>query len=272
MMEDKIVPFGKHKGKPIEVLTSDKPYLNWLLAQSWFKEKFLNIYNIVIHYPGEPVDTPEHNKMQIMFLDLNYRLKLVYFLCPEIFERNCHFINNSIVNWLNSKEVERNERNNFLDSLSNPDKSEQLGLYSTALLRYSNPIFENVDVSFRISYGLDFYYEHRGVRKQYINRKICEIKLEIKPTISDDFPSVLRQMKASMPIRFNENNYLVTRYYLLLVGKYTGIGASISEFREYFKTQGYIVIFEDEISDIDIPSYDKHFIFDDKLKELFKSA
>ncbi len=33
-----IIPFGKHKGKPIEDV--DRGYLEWLLEQDWFLEKF----------------------------------------------------------------------------------------------------------------------------------------------------------------------------------------------------------------------------------------
>jgi hypothetical protein len=268
-MDDRIVPFGKHKGKPVEILATDKQYIEWLLAQSWFKEKYFNIYTVVINNFREPVDTPEHNKIQVKFLDFNYRLKLVYFLYPEIFERNIDYLNNSMLEWLNSENIELNVRNNFLDSLENPIKSERYGLYSTSLMWYSNPIFENVDVSFSISYGLKFYFDNSIKWVDYINRKTCEVKLEIKPTISDDFPSVLRQMKASMPI--SEDSYFVKKYYLLLIEQYTGIGATKSEFIEYFKTQGYIVVFEEEFVNIELPNYDKQFIIGNKLKEMIET-
>lgn len=77
-----IVPFGKHKGKPVEALLDDRPYLDWLLSQPWFKEKFGNVYNIVINAGQEPVETPEHNAMQIRFLKLDFRLKLAQALKP----------------------------------------------------------------------------------------------------------------------------------------------------------------------------------------------
>ncbi len=35
---NKIVPFGKYKGKSVEALLDDRPYLDWLLSQSWFFE------------------------------------------------------------------------------------------------------------------------------------------------------------------------------------------------------------------------------------------
>ena len=69
-MEDKLIPFGKYKGKPVEILANDKEYRNWLLAQSWFKEGNLTLYNVIINNFREPENTPEHNKMQIKFLNL----------------------------------------------------------------------------------------------------------------------------------------------------------------------------------------------------------
>lgn len=74
-MPEEIVPFGKHKGKPIEAILDDRKYRDWLLAQSWFKEQHTSLYTVVINNGTEPVDTPEHNAMQIRFLDEGFRLK-----------------------------------------------------------------------------------------------------------------------------------------------------------------------------------------------------
>lgn len=64
-----IVPFGKYKGQPVEVLTADTDYCEWLTGQPWFRERFRDVYNVVINYGGEPQDSPEHNQMQAKFLD-----------------------------------------------------------------------------------------------------------------------------------------------------------------------------------------------------------
>lgn len=68
-MDQKIVPFGKYKGRSVDELTADQDYVNWLLAQPWFEQRFSYIHKIVIHDHGEPADTPEHNAMQALFLD-----------------------------------------------------------------------------------------------------------------------------------------------------------------------------------------------------------
>ena len=36
----RIVLFGKYKDQPIEALAQDRPYVEWLCARPWFREKF----------------------------------------------------------------------------------------------------------------------------------------------------------------------------------------------------------------------------------------
>ena len=84
---NEIVPFGKYKDKPVEILAADKEYLEWLLSTNWFKSKYEPIYNIFINNFQQHVDTPEHNKLQIKFLDKDYRLRFAYALAGDrIFE------------------------------------------------------------------------------------------------------------------------------------------------------------------------------------------
>lgn len=65
-----IVPFGKHKGRSIEeVLETDPGYLQWLSSRPWFAAKFVTLHQTVINRGGEPEETPEHNSLQVLFLD-----------------------------------------------------------------------------------------------------------------------------------------------------------------------------------------------------------
>lgn len=74
-----IMPFGKYKGKPIEVLLQDEQYANWLKYQPWFREKFSNHYTLIVNNAStEPVDTPEHNEMQVKYKSSDDRLKVAY--------------------------------------------------------------------------------------------------------------------------------------------------------------------------------------------------
>ena len=66
-----IVTFGKYKGKCISELVSDTKYTEWLKQQSWL-EKHKSIYNIIINQnisSNNNEKTPEHNKLQNLFLN-----------------------------------------------------------------------------------------------------------------------------------------------------------------------------------------------------------
>src|SRR6516165_8596150 len=55
-----LIPFGKYKGQPVEVLAQDKQYAEWLTAQPWFRDKFAGLYTVIINKFQEPSETPEH--------------------------------------------------------------------------------------------------------------------------------------------------------------------------------------------------------------------
>lgn len=188
-MAQELIPFGKLKGKPLEELAKHKDYAEWLTSQPDFKRKYPDIYMFIINHFRKPDDTPEHNELQVKFLDNSFSLKLAKLLEANLFD-------------------------------------------GTTLPELTKPIFEvGYDVSFMAS---------AGHRRLYIR-----ILIEIKPIIGDDFPSVLRQMKASMPIR--EDVHVSKTFYCLLVRQYNGEGASKDQFIQFFQSQGYTVVFFDDI-------------------------
>lgn len=74
-MPDGIIPFGKYRGQPIEAIAEDRSYVDWLLAQPWFRERYAGLHSVVINNFCEPSDTPEHNSMQARFLDEQFRMR-----------------------------------------------------------------------------------------------------------------------------------------------------------------------------------------------------
>jgi hypothetical protein len=64
-----VVPFGTYKGQPVEALASDRQYCDWLAGQPWFRERFQNIYTVVVNNFAELSETPEHIALQALFLD-----------------------------------------------------------------------------------------------------------------------------------------------------------------------------------------------------------
>ena len=91
------VPFGKYKGQPVTKLLEDKGYADWLKKQDWFlKNNTSPIYNIVINQTitTNNSKTPEHNRLQNLFLDKNNQQKLLYYLFNKYAQSNINKINN----------------------------------------------------------------------------------------------------------------------------------------------------------------------------------
>jgi len=71
--QDNTVPFGKYRGMPIGALLADAQYVAWCKTQG-LDQKYPQVFanNINIYNLGqgqEPADTPEHNALQLRFLD-----------------------------------------------------------------------------------------------------------------------------------------------------------------------------------------------------------
>ena len=81
-----IVSFGKYKDKSVLDLLADEKYVEWLKQQSWFSDK-KQLYNIVVHQTistSNNAKTPEHNKLQNLFLDEINQQKLLSKLFKNI--------------------------------------------------------------------------------------------------------------------------------------------------------------------------------------------
>src|SRR6266699_159773 len=78
-----IVPFGKYKGKPVEVLAQDREYCDWLASQDWFRSRFTAIHTLIVNNFGEPSETPEHNALQALFTEEEWTRRFVVFVLGE---------------------------------------------------------------------------------------------------------------------------------------------------------------------------------------------
>lgn len=153
-----LVPFGKYRGQPVEVMLSDFNYCEWLMSQDWFKQRFQPIYNVIIQGVPESQDSPEHNAMQAKFLDDGYRSRFLDLLGKSApFPVSVNF------------EVWR----------------------------------EQVDVTLDMDSGV----VDGGAFSDDIWVWGFIVAIEIKPTIGDDFPTILRQTKTKIDSqeRWREN-------------------------------------------------------------------
>ena len=79
---EKLIPIGKHKGKPLEALLADPD------TQQWWRDhpSLANKYPFVIQFINnfnEPTPTPVHNLFQIEFLDESVRRKTYSLFAQE---------------------------------------------------------------------------------------------------------------------------------------------------------------------------------------------
>ena len=80
--DEQVMPIGKHKVGWPEVMASDPKYVEWLLLQSWFVDKYKPVYNFITQ-AGPPSEmTPEHNALQVKFLDDSLCERVAFLLLP----------------------------------------------------------------------------------------------------------------------------------------------------------------------------------------------
>jgi hypothetical protein len=118
-----IVPFGRYKDKSVLELLADTKYVEWLKQQSWFPDK-KQIYNIVVHQTiatSNNSNTPEHNRLQNLFLCKNIQENLI----SKLFKSNLNAkLKKKLTSLFNDEEVIRCFDINVIPKFSpNLDKS-----------------------------------------------------------------------------------------------------------------------------------------------------
>lgn len=163
-MSNKLIPFGKYKNQPVEVLLQDQRYCDWLTSQEWFREKFPQIHLTVINMGAEPQDSPEHNKMQARLLSNTYMWQLIVTALSPI----KWIKDNPGVNWeISGKKFEDKgwDFSCFVE-LERPRKDETEEQWEKMGNHHDNDRY--IDVA---------------------------VKVEAKPTLGDDYPSVIRTVR-----------------------------------------------------------------------------
>lgn len=248
-----IVTFGKHEGHSIGELINDVSYCQWLLAQSWFKEKYLTIYNIVINNVGVPNDTPEHNRLQIRFTDDTYCMALAKLCNWKIMTKNSCIRNIQ-------KAINTLKRDNFSSNRNNFDKIEELNMQLEGMkevsyikngIEYSSysgePLF-SIKKIFEEG-GWDVIIQNDDENQNTYCKTDClayynctirsdKIAVEIKPTLGDDYSIILREMK---------NFKFRTDYQCLVYEKFTSVVATLEDIKIAFATSDIKIFSFDEI-------------------------
>jgi len=268
MNENKLalVPFGKYRGQPIERLYQDESYTKWIKETDGIKQRYPDFYNLVINnFTTIPVDTPEHNEMQIKFLNPEYRIKLAYKQNENFFRYdNKHFLKMA---------------NEYYQAVKLKVKEYQFGgsnleyFHKVLCWKFNQDLLDDgidyvefeskgIDVIFGISYGYSLIYgNHKFGPKEGFQEEF-EFKIELKPELGDDFPSIFRQMK-------NDHSTL------LIIKDFTATNVSYNQVLDYFYTGMITILKDEEIEKVELPLYDKKIYFEpemfDMSKEYFKN-
>jgi uncharacterized protein (DUF3820 family) len=275
-----IIPFGKYKGRSIEeVLIDDPSYLQWCADQDWFRARFNVLYQVIINRGAESQETPEHNALQVRFLDHEFCLRFLKWYRPDI-DQLARDDLQEILEWsikrieeeLARRKREETVEQSGIDHAERYERGEQksweyrpfksaaeyrtsaraiqadIARINAKLIQQRNAqlgditfCFEQqfeiggidvvltvqaVSVALKIEARIFGYYHHNQEREA--------IKIELKPSIGDDYPAVLRQMRA------NKSN-------VLLVREYRGQGATQEQFVKTFAAASIRVVFLDDL-------------------------
>jgi hypothetical protein len=203
-----LVPFGKYKNQPITVLAHDAGYCEWLAGQGWVAQRYPEIHTLIINNFAEPSETPEHNALQLCFLEESLRLKVAQ--CLALFHQPY--------------------KQDFRD-----------GHYLPLFASCGEPRFEvkAIDVqwssylwspvySSESGYRSDGTYVERG---QYIWEKSpLHTLVECKPSLGDEYPAVLRVL------------HTLSGYKAVVVQEYAFRGGSIEQVHKLFQLSHVLLL------------------------------
>lgn len=238
MEQLQIIPFGKYKGQPIDVLQSDKQYADWLMQQDWFREKYPQFNTIIINNFNAPQDSPEHNKLASLFLNDEFCINLFKFCnshvtskhsitkttyyTPGIYEKNieCDVINIEDNGYSIKRTFEAKEGSDVLIEIT-----------KTYILHYKIPNKYNTLYS-----KFEKYFSWSKVHREFRHIKqmtdiliettkehyeVSTAAVEIKPVVGDDYPTVIRQCRAQ-------------KSSVLFIGEFKSSVISINDLRKMF--------------------------------------
>jgi hypothetical protein len=310
-----IVPFGKYKGQPLEIMLSDANYVNYQKQQpgfmKWLQDNHITIYNIFTTGAQQIQDTPEHNKLQARFLDKNFQLAfldaVVGLNVHNIFKKKITIHREKII----EKQLELEKLPNDLTIATNTYEEERVSTIAR-LQKWidGNPTSYEIETKKRRIEKLnrheidsDLRWDYKNLARKFdvtkeIKDKIADCKssikyyekevseyqllvddpctlrtnidfengydvnleiknenfihhgsylqfrIEVKPSVGDDYPAVLRQVKINQPLttiikhQGSYRTYEEKKYFygidVLLIGKFESESINIDQLRGIF--------------------------------------
>lgn len=267
-----IVPFGKHKGKTVaELLAVDAQYADWVTAQGWVAERFAELHAAILSRGAGTDDTPEHNSLQGRFLDDRFcRAAMRLLAGPKVVrvvnqlkaeflaERNADAVKHEkrVLDYTRNEMEWARSRPYFpkgtAEDLIQARMSEAIA-EATQHLHVEQVKLDALRAEIAKLPDIKSYkpkvvckateFEHRGVDVVLSWSAEFEgysddgrLKIELKPTMGDDYPTIMRQMRNLDCMN-------------IVVGSYTGRGLSEPQVRGMFTTNGMHLVFVQEIEE-----------------------
>jgi hypothetical protein len=254
--EDKIVPFGKHKGEPVEhVLQTDRQYIDWLLTQSWVCDCFPALHQIVINYGAEPTETPEHNRLQARLLADDFCFRVLELIQPADVEKFHAALRWRYTERKQDREAELRLALQYPGGGYHQQRAKELRSMISALDSLLAQLDQAPPPLVHSLCGREFAVRGWGVCLQ-ITRSVTGpdettewarhvVAIEAKPALGDEYPAVLRQIKShgAIPDRHGWS----THHRVLLAERITATGATEDQIRAIFKASNITLVLFDEI-------------------------
>lgn len=254
-----MVNFGKYKGQSVLELIKDTNYIEWLKQQPWFANH-KPIYNIVVNQMISPVNanskTPEHNRLQNLFLDME-NVKALY------------------------KYIEGKPNNTFQMDDMGEVKFEYKYNWDVFIGDYHwcfcscdrNNLIDECDCEIYRQYRTQY-----NIPKQScFDKSLKTLFIEIKPILGDDYPCVLRKMKTQIELtnndidrenkttiaelekskrnykiteeefQFDRRNWVINPLYCLLIGSFSSSTTTKDQLKTIFNQSHIKVIFTQDV-------------------------
>jgi hypothetical protein len=291
-----IMTFGKkYIGQPLTTVMADTKYVEWIKNQPDIEKKYPSIYNILVHQqlPNKSSKTPAHNLLQNKFLNSDVQFAVLKKLCPNTLEKRPieHFMkleklfqNEKFIEYFGKHKIPEKTKN-YLETLKTNVVFESDFNWDIQIL--SDPIC--IDLNLEYKKG---YWYNNGTNNAYVNESVKEIiedlligidngtneknrkkpslsieivsvlsisiYAELKPTLGDDYPEVLRKMKSQFEMTVAKKEKSGRKYILmccLIIGKFESRTTTEEQLIKIFGQTNIKVIFTRDLFEDDKITY-----------------
>ena len=232
-----IIPFGKWKGYPLAHLLTDPTYVAWLQMQPGLLDKHPVMKKFILKGFATPEETPTHNRLQTKFLDRQYVLaSLGLLLTPG--PADCLF------NW--ERHVAKTRQKYATADEGKPLRWEETRSYGAT---FESPEGWDVVAGARLAlrgeikareHEGQYSYDKRSRGKNVSTFVEARAQFELKPTLADEYPRVLREIK----YRQRQMPGFMTA---LVIESFSAEGATLAQVRDIFGRDEIRVVTDSEI-------------------------